>query len=118
MMLPERYQRPQQVRAPEKRTVLRGGPAQCDVIAAAGSGMAAVQHELFGAEAGQPRLFVQRDGVVLKFLPGRRGMNVDLDHAGIRGDFQHIQRRIARRFVAFDQHRQAQRRRGILDRGQ
>ena len=50
MPLPVQDQRAQQVRAAQERAVERGGAADHDMVAAAGAGMLAVDHELVGAE--------------------------------------------------------------------
>ncbi len=76
------------------------------MIAPAGSRMLAVDHELVGAEAGKPRFFVDNFGGGDAFAPARRGMDVDLDHAGIRRDANDVHARIDRRRVALDLHRQ------------
>src|SRR5438874_1786366 len=55
MVLPVRNQALQQVGAPQQRTFGRCGAAQRNVVAAAGTGVAAVEHEFLGAEAGSPR---------------------------------------------------------------
>ena len=44
-------------------------------------------------------------------------MDIDLDHAGIGRDLQHVQPRIRRRGVTFDAHRQAGLSRGRLGLG-
>ena len=38
------------------------GTAEHHMVAAAGAGVAAVHHELVGAEAGEPRVLVERRG--------------------------------------------------------
>ena len=71
--------------------------------------MAAVQHELFRRQPDLPRLLV-------KLLGARRpcsaqlarGMDVDLDHAGVGGDGEAQQPRVVGRRVALQHHRAAQ----------
>jgi hypothetical protein len=64
------------------------------VIAAAGAGVLAVDHELVGAEPGLPRLLIDAFGDRLAFLPAGRGMHIDLDHAGIGCDPDHVEARV------------------------
>ena len=97
----------QEVRTPEKRAVQRRRPADDDVIAAAGSGMLAVDHEFVGAEPREPRFLVDCLGRGDALAPARRGMDVDLDHARIRRDANDVHARIGRGRVALDLHRQA-----------
>ena len=88
------------------------------MVAAAGAGVAAVDHELVGAEPGQPRLLVDRARDVDRVAPGCGRMDVDLDDAGIGRDLDHVQPRIGRRRVAFDVHRQVELGGGRLDGGE
>ena len=53
------------------------------MIAAAGTGMPPVQHEFLGAEPALARFFVERGRIRDQLGPVARGMDVDLDHAGI-----------------------------------
>ena len=96
----------EQVRPPEERAVERRRAADDDMIAPAGSGMLAVDHELVGAEARKPRLLVDRLGRRDAFAPARRGMDVDFDHAGVGRDANDVHARIDRGRVALDLHRQ------------
>jgi hypothetical protein len=59
----------QQVGTAEERAVERSCSADHHVIAAAGAGVAAVDHELVGAEAGLTRLLIDAFGDRLAFLP-------------------------------------------------
>ncbi len=101
----------------QERTI--GGRAAADhhMIAAAGAGMAAIDHEFVGAEPGLARFVIERlrrrDG----FAPAGCGMDVDFDDAGIGRDLQDIDARIGRRRIAFDMHRHLLLGRGLLDRG-
>ena len=52
MALPVQDQAAQQVRPAQERAVERGRAADHDMVAAAGAGVLAVDHELVGAEAG------------------------------------------------------------------
>ena len=69
-------------------------PRRHDMVAAAGAGMLAVDHELVGAEAREPRFLVDRLGRGDAFAPARRGMDVDLDHAGVGRDADDVHARI------------------------
>ena len=88
------------------------------MIAAAGAGMAAIDHEFVGAEPRLPRFLVKRLRGGNGFAPVRGRMDIDLDHAGIGRDFQHIDARIGRRRITFDMHRHFQFGRGRLDRAE
>ncbi len=54
----------EQIRAAQERAVGGRGAAEHDVVAAAGAGVAAVDHEFLGAEPGLTRLLIQRLGDV------------------------------------------------------
>ena len=97
----------QQVGTPEEGTVERRRPADHDMIAAAGSRMLAVDHELVGPEPRLPRLLVDRLGRRHAFAPVRRGVNVHLDDARVGRDADHVEARIARRGVALDLDRES-----------
>ena len=116
MVVPVGDQAAQQVRPPQQRAVARRRPADHDVVAAAGAGVAAVDQELLGAETRLPRFLVERGRVLAQRRPARRRLQVDLDHAGVRRDLDVRQPRIVGRRLAFEDHRQAQRARGRFDR--
>jgi hypothetical protein len=59
VVLPVGDQALHQVRAAQQRAVRRGRAAEGDVVAAAGAGVATVEHELLGAEAGLAGLLVE-----------------------------------------------------------
>ena len=59
MPLPIEHQALEQIGPAQERAVGRRRAAEHDVIAAAGAGVAAVDHELVGAEPGEPRLLVE-----------------------------------------------------------
>ncbi len=63
------------------------------------------------------RVVVEEGGVVDQLAPACHRLHVDLDHAGVGGDAQHLQARVARRLVAFQHHRHLQLRARGLDRG-
>jgi hypothetical protein len=100
MPLPVEDQGLEQIRAAEEGAVIGGRPADDDVVAPARAGVLAVDHELVGAEAGQARFLVDRCGDGDRLLPVVRRVDVDLDHAGLRGDADHVEPRVVRRRVA------------------
>ena len=118
MALPVEHQAAQQIGPAQERRVGRRRAAEHDVIAAAGADVAAVDHELVGAEPRLPRLFVERRRGLDRLPPVVGRMNVDLDHAGIGRHLDHVEARIGGRRIAFDVHRSAGRARASLDRGE
>ena len=117
MVVPEAEQRLQQIGAAQERAVGGLGRAHHHVVAAAGADMAAVEHELFRGQADLARFLVQLLAALHDLRPARCGMHVDLDHAGIGGDREMQQPRVARRQVAFQHHLAAELAGGVLDRG-
>ena len=107
MILPIREQRAQQIRPAQHRRILRRFAADDDVVAAAGAGVAAVEHEFFRAEPRLPRFLVKHRRALDEFVPGFARVHVDLDDAGIGRDGELVQARIARRRFAFDDDRRA-----------
>ena len=81
--LPVEHEALQQVRPAQERAVRRRRAADDDMVAAAGAGVAAVDHELVGAEPRLPRFLVDAARDVDAIAPGRGGMHVDLDDAGV-----------------------------------
>ena len=88
------------------------------MVAAAGAGMAAVDHELVGAKAALAGLGIDRLGRGHAVVPAMGGVDVHLDHAGIGGDADHVQARVMGRRVALDMDGQVQLGRGRLGGGQ
>ena len=84
MVVPVRQQAAQQIRAAQERRVRRRRAAQHEVIAAAGAGVTAVDHELLGSEAALASRVVKMRGAVDEFVPAARRMDVHLDDARIR----------------------------------
>ena len=78
------------------------------MVAAAGAGVAAVDHELVGAEPAQPGLLVNRARHIDRVAPGCGRMDVDLDDAGIGRHLDDVQPRVGRRQIAFDVERQVE----------
>ena len=108
VIVPVGDQAPQQVGTPEERAVCRRRAAQDDVIAAAGPGVASVEHELLGREAHLPRIFIERGGPVDELIPVAGRLHVHLDHSRIRGDEKMWQPGIVWRRIALEQHAQAE----------
>jgi hypothetical protein len=52
------------------------------MVAAAGAGMATVEHELLGTQARQVRRLVEMRRPFDEFIPGGRRLDVDFDHPG------------------------------------
>ena len=102
VVLPVGDQTLEQVRAAQQRAVFGGGTAEGGVVAAAGAGMPAIEHEFLGAQTGQTRLFIQGRNRVDQFVPAGGRVDVDLDHAGVWGHTQQLDARVARRLVALD----------------
>ena len=109
MVLPVGDEAAQQVGAAQQRAVRRGGAAERHVVAAAGAGVAAVEHELLGAQAREARFLVERLDVVLQLVPVGGRMDVHLDHAGIGRHREAAEARIVGRRVALEAHRAAER---------
>ena len=116
MALPVQHQALQQVGPAQERAVVGRRAADHDVVAAAGAGVAAVDHELVGAEPRLARLLVDRRRGRHAILPVRGRMDVDLDDAGIGRDADDVEARILRRAVALDMDRQAELAGGVLGR--
>jgi hypothetical protein len=87
------------------------------MVAAAGADRAAVDEELVRGEFDLARHVVEAGGQVDRLFPQRRRLDVDLDHAGIGRDLEHVEARIGRRGIALDPHRDARRLRRALHRG-
>ena len=98
----------QQIGPAQERAVRRRLAAEHDMVAAAGAGVAAVDHELVGAEPAQPGLLVNRARDIDRVAPGCGRMDVDLDDTGIGRHLDHVQPRVGRRQIAFDVERQVE----------
>ncbi len=108
MMLPIGNETLQQIRTAQERAVAGGSAAQRHVIASAGAGVAAIQHEFFGGQAAGMGFFVKQGGFFDHFRPARRRVNVHLNNAGVRCDQQFFQARITGRRVTFNDDRHFQ----------
>jgi hypothetical protein len=106
-----------QVRPPEYRAVLRRRPTQDDVVAAAGARVAAVEHELLGAQADVPGLVVEDARIGDELSPVARRVQVHFDDPRIRRDAQSLEARIGSRRVPLEPHLLAERSRRELDGG-
>ncbi|MNI28651.1 hypothetical protein D3C73_824390 [compost metagenome] len=85
------------------------------MITAAGASVSTIDHEFFAGQSRQPRLFVQKLGTLDQFVPGGGWLHVDVDHPRVGRDAKIAQPWIARRLVAFQQHRAMQFLGGGLD---
>ncbi|MCY1508738.1 hypothetical protein D9M68_430580 [compost metagenome] len=99
----------QKIRTTQERAVIGIGAAHDHMVAAAGTGVAPVDHELVGAKPAPPRLFVDRRGDVDAILPAGSRMDVDLDHARIRRNADDVDALVLRRRIALDVHGQSDR---------
>ena len=102
MVLPEGQHADQQVRTTQDRRAVRGGPAERQVVAAAGAGVESVEVELLRAEADLAGGLVEGRGQLAQRRPGAGGLEVDLDDAGVRGHHERGQARVRGRRVALD----------------
>ena len=64
------------------------GAAEHEVVAAAGAGVAAVEHELLGRQARLVRRLVEVRGLLDQLVPAVRRVDVDFDHARVGRDAQ------------------------------
>ena len=115
MVVPVQQQARQQLRFAQERTVRRRGAAHDKVVATSGAGVAAVSHELLGAQARLERCVVQEFGVGHQFFPVGDRVHVDLDHAGVRRHAQQFHSGVTRRRVTLDHQLQAEFFRSCLD---
>ena len=118
MMLPVGEKAAQQIGPAQDGLSAGVGPPMVTWLPPPVPGVAAVEHELLGAEAALTRFLVERLGDVRQLRPVARRMDVDLDHAGVGRDREAPQARVARRLVAFEQHRHRQLGRRRLDAGE
>src|SRR5690606_1172354 len=115
VVLPVGDQAADQVGAAQQWAVRRGGAPQGDVVAAAGAGVAAVEHEFFRPQAGPVGQVVEVDGVVHQFVPVAGGVDIDLDHPGVGGHQQLLDTAVPGGLVALHHHRHRQLGGGFLD---
>src|SRR5262245_22842722 len=117
MVVPIRDETAQQIWPAQEGTVTRSRSAYDDVVAAAGTSMTAIEHELLCTEPRLTRFFVQRRRARYQLTPGVGGMHIDFDHTGIRRHREVIQPRVDWRLFALDNDWHAQRRGSALDGG-
>ena len=104
-----------QIGAAEERAVFRRRSPDDEMVAAAGAGVAPVEHEFVGAQARLARLFVDGGRRGHDLFPRARGVNVHLEHAGIGRHLNAFHARIGRGQIPFDAHRNRERRRRLFD---
>ena len=93
MIVPVADQAAQQIGPPQQGAVGRRRAPEHHVVAAAGAGVPAVEHELLGAEPRLTRLVVERGRLMHELGPAVRGMQVDFDDARIRRHLDVVQPR-------------------------
>ena len=104
VVLPVGDEAGQQGRVAQQWAVGGGGAADCDVVAAPGAGVAAVEVELLGAQAHLVGVVVEAGGQGFELTEAGRGLHVDLDHAGVGGHAEAGQAGVAGQGVALDHH--------------
>ena len=97
VVVPVAQQARQQVGPAEERALSRRGTAQHQVIAAAGPGVPAVEHELLRPQPGQPGLLVKGRRVADQLIPVLRRLDVDFDHARVGSHLEVLEAMIVRR---------------------
>jgi hypothetical protein len=116
--LPVQHDAFQKVGPAQEWAVGRSGTAEHHVVAAASAGVAAVEHELVGAEAGLASVLVEPLGDRDRTAPAFRRVDVDLDDTWVWRDLDDIHAMVGRRPITFHMNRDFQVRRGRLDRGE
>ena len=101
VVVPVQQQAGEQLGPPQERAIGRAGTAHHKVVAAASPRVTTIGHELFGRQARFKRRLVQEFGVFYQFAPVADRVDVDFDHARVRGDLQQFQARVTRRRVTF-----------------
>ncbi|MNZ78927.1 hypothetical protein D3C78_975200 [compost metagenome] len=102
MSLPVQDETLQKVRTAQERAVIGVGTAHDHMVAAAGAGVAAVDHELVGSETRLARFFINGGGDIDTVLPARGGVDVDFDDTGIGRDADDIDTLVMGRRITFD----------------
>ena len=108
MVLPVSHQALQHVRTAQHGTVRGCGTADSDMVTAASTSMATIEHKFFCCQPCQPGFLIDCPGIRQQLIPAMRGMNIHLDDTGVRGDCETFQAMIMRRFIAFHTHRHIQ----------
>ena len=118
MVLPEADDALEQIGPAQKWAVGRRRRADDDVIAAAGSGVLAVELKFLRAQPRLTGLFVERRRDRDGLAPAARRLNVHLDDARIGRHLDHVDARVERRRIAFDVNRRPEIRGRAFDRTQ
>src|ERR1700688_4735977 len=80
MVLPVVHHAAQQVGPSQKGTIVGSGAANNQVVAATGSSVLPIEHELFCSQAGLARQFIDSGCVLDQGVPAGGGLNVDFDN--------------------------------------
>ena len=114
MVLPVNDQALQQVWPTQEGAVNGGRATQGNMVAATGTGVAAIKHKLLGPEAHLAGLLVKVFGNLHQLVPVVGGMYIHLNHTRVRGHLQDLDPRVRRRLITLNDHRHGQRcRRGF-----
>ncbi len=105
--LPVQHEALQQIGTAQERAVIGVCATDDHMVAAAGAGVATVDHELVGAKARLACVFINRGCDIDALLPACRRMDVNLDDAGIRCDANNVHALVMGRRVALDMDGQA-----------
>jgi hypothetical protein len=117
VIVPVAEQAAQQIWPTQDRAVGRCRTTKDNVIAAACTAVAAVEHELLGSQSRLPRLLVERCRVRDELVPGARRLEVHLDDSRIGGDADVVEPDVGTGGRALEDHGRLQGRRGFLDGG-
>ena len=115
MIVPVGDQALEQVRAAQEGRIVGRRTAKHEMVAAAGAGMATVDHELLGGQASQVRRVIEMRRLLDQLVPALRRMDIDFDDARVGRHAEMRQARVGRRLVAFHDHRQVHFLSGRLD---
>src|SRR5678809_105934 len=105
MLVPIGQQASQQIGPAQPWRVFGCSATQYEMVAATGSRVAPIDHKLLRAEARLSRRFIEEVCTFVQLFPTRRWMNVHFDDAWVRRNAEAREPRVARRLVAFQQHR-------------
>src|SRR5262245_30162927 len=117
MVVPVGNQASKEIRPTKKRTVGGGGSPEHEVIAASGSHVPSIEHELFRRQTRLSSRVVEHGRLLHQFVPTRGGMQVGFYDAWIGCDMNVLQASVGWRWVAFEDDRRVKICRGSLDRG-
>ena len=116
MVVPVADHAGEQIGPAQERRVGGRRAAEDEVVAAAGAGVTAVEHELLARQPRLARRVVEVRRLLDELAPAGRGVDVDLDHPRVGRHAQDDQARVLGRLVAFQRDRQAHGVRRLLDR--